>query len=254
MSDRILAKSRKRRLAKRRWRLIQSLFFVVILASSGFLLLQSSLFNIKQIKVSGIVQLQEKEIRDLAALGIGENIFKINLEAAEQRISLNPLVKRVVLERKYPANILIDIEERRPIGIIPIGEGFMEVDEQGVLLKKLDQLVGTNLPLITGLKLKKVTPGSKIDSKNLSAAVQYINVMPERLAKQISEINVTNRHQVIIYTVTSAQIRLGSPEKIEEKMKLLNTALKNSAGKEIEYIDISYEGQPVFKLKEGVEN
>ena len=254
MSDRILAKSRKRRLAKRRWRLIQSLFFVVVLASSSFVLLQSSLFNIKQIKVSGVEQLEEKEVRNIAALGIGENIFKINLEAAEKRISLNPLVKKVVLERKYPANISIEIEERQPIGIIPIEEGFVKVDEQGVLLKKLDQLVGTNLPLITGLKIKNVTPGSKIESKNLSAAVQYIKIMPEKIAKQISEINVTNRHQVIIYTATSAQIRLGSPEKIEEKMKMLDTALKNSAGKEIEYIDISYEGQPVFKLKETKEN
>lgn len=249
VTERVLKNRRKKQQLKRRWRFFQSIFFIIILAIGSFILLKSSIFNITTIKVEGNQTLRGEEIKKLSGIGVGENIFKIKLEEAEKRIKLSPLVKKVSLQRKYPSVVIVKITEREPIGIIPVVEGFAKIDEEGYLLAFTDKLTGSKLPIITGLKLNEQSLGSKVLGKGLKTAVTFLKVMPKGVVNEVSEINVANPHQAIVYTITSTQIRLGSPEKIEEKVRMLETVIRTNPTAEIEYIDISYDGPPVFKPK-----
>ena len=251
MLERGLIKRRKKqKRLKRRWRIIQSIGFLIILILTSFILLKSSFFNINEITVQGLNKLEEKEIINLAEIELGINILKVNLEEAGARVKLHPKVKEVELSRNFPNQIIIEVKEREPVAIIPYEDGFIEVDEEGVILARIENVSRINLPLLTGIEIKSRTLGTEVGDENIKAGIKFLKAMPDRLVKQLSEINVSNEHQVIIYTTSSTQIRLGSPERIKEKMTMLEKILKNSPSKDIEYIDISFDGQPVFKMRD----
>ncbi len=90
----------------------------------------------------------------------------------------------------------------------------------------------------------------KIENPAIRSVVHYLSLLDETVLKQISEVNVKSSEQVIAYTLTSVQIRLGTSEKLSDKAKLTNTILHEISDKKmnVEYIDLTY-ASPFIKLK-----
>lgn len=250
-----MTRSRKRNPAKNRQRQLnklQSLFFIVLLVVAGYIFLQSSVFAIKEVKITGLETLQDSEIRKMAGINLGINTFKLSLNVVESRVEIQPMVKAVTVRRSYPDTIVIAITERKAVALVPLNSDFMALDQDGYFLYKVSDYSKANLPIITGLRLGTLTPGKQIVNPGLTTALKFLQKMDIRLVSQLSELNVADPQMIIMYNLEGAEIRLGAAESIDQKLGLIMETLRKAGNRKIKYIDITYAGKPVIMFADTV--
>ncbi|MDD3653325.1 MAG: FtsQ-type POTRA domain-containing protein [Desulfotomaculaceae bacterium] len=233
---------------KKKWNVYESIFWILIFLLTGFILLRSPLFEVRQVLVSGNQYLAEEKIRNIADIGIGLNIFKLNLSTIEENLKMIPMIKEVQVTRALPATVQITILERRPLGLLPTSEGFIEVDEEGFCLQKAS--VSTpGLPVITGVEIDQSTPGEVVKAERLSYALTVLSGLPEDALSILSEVHVDLNNQIKVYTMERIQCRLGQATEISEKGIVLVQVLQEikKQGAKISYIDLSSASMPVVK-------
>lgn len=92
---------------RRGWNIYESIFIIFLVFLTGFILLRSPLFEVRNIKVHGNQLLEEGKIISLSEIATGSNIFKIDLAEAKDKLKLIPLVKEARVTRSLPATVVI---------------------------------------------------------------------------------------------------------------------------------------------------
>lgn len=225
-------------------------FFVFLLVLAAFFFLQSSYFDVRNITVDGNKHLEGEEITSLAGLSSGVNIFRADLKKAEEKISLHPLVKEVELARDFPGTILIKITERAAIGLALGQEGFATISEDGYILAQVKNLGLVNYPIISGVDLGSAGSGQKVPDEKITAALKYLKAMPVNIRAVVSEINVSDLNNIRMFSVDKAEVRFGTVDRIEEKIRLYQEVIGQRYENRIHYIDISFKGSPVIRFIE----
>ena len=243
-----LYSSRQARPKKRWWHIVQSLFFIFVFSLAAFIFLQSAVFSVREITVHGNKQLGAQDIISLAGLRKDVNIFKTNLKEARDKVALHPMVQNVEIRRDLPASITIDLTERKALALISNGSSFLVISEDGCLLSSVTNLNSTNLPFITGVKATPVGPGQKLLDTKLQIARDYLIGMPLSLRAAVSEINVSDLNNILVFTIDRVEVRFGDDGRIAEKVKLYQEVISRKYKDKIQYIDISYKGNPVIKF------
>lgn len=239
------------RVKKKRFIFWQSFFFIFLVLMAAYVLLQSPVFTINRISVSGNNTLAAREIIKVSGIVTGMNIFKVDLKTATEKIQVLPMVKEVNTIRKLPNTILIKVEERVPVALV-VGNGrFIELDAQAYYLRE-GSAATSGLPVITDMQVQVPGPGQPVKGEGLQTALQVVQELPDKLRNQLSEVHISDNDMVILYTLDGIQCRLGLPEDIVTKGNYflqVQNELQNEQ-KTIEYVDFSYVGSPVVKYKD----
>lgn len=226
--------------------LLQSLFFVLVVILAGFILLRSPVFEIRHVQVNGNNFLNQAKIKELSGITLGTNIFKQNFAFAVNKIALNPMVKRVEINRRFPSTVEINLVERIASALVPYSQGFIQVDGEGFYLAKIELTGKANLPFVTGINSVTGTLGKKINSSRLEAALQYLKDTPQSFKDQISEINASDEDNLVLYTVMGFPVKLGDTDRVKEKVHLFQEIVSANSPQKIEYLDLSIR-KPVIK-------
>ena len=187
----------------------------------------------------------------------GQNIFKINLEKAAERLSrLHPDYKCVVLKRQLPDRIIVDFKQHRAVARIALPEVFC-VNKQGVLFRSIgEESENLELPLIVGLrpKISYRRSGVKYNEESLLRTLEFINNLnnDRNLSEhiKIKEINLANINDIILFTTTGCKINLGGVNSLNKDLLILQRLISeiNSDLSEIAYIELRFR-EPVVKYK-----
>lgn len=241
-----MASSRRHSRRQKKWNVVESIFFILLVLVTGYILLRSPFFEVAYVQVRGLQYLNEEKIRSVADIGMGVNIFKVDLTAVSTNLKLLPMVRDVQVSRSLPATVVITVQERSPMGLLPSEEGFIEVDEDGVYLMKAGP-GAPGLPVITGVSAIIPSPGQVIQASGLVDALSVIRGLPAEAVANLSEVHVEEDGQIKIYTLEGVQCRFGSATQIQEKGRVLSQLLLElrSQGARVKYIDLSSAGQPV---------
>lgn len=230
--------------------LMKRVFFMALFVTATYVVARSSLFEVREIRVDGNTSLSREQIISASGINPGENIFRIDLKAASERVRYIPLIKNVVMSRSLPSSVEVKIEERKAVALMPVDTGFIQIDNEGVYIQKGD--IGNNpLPVITGVDFSVPSPGGQIKSEKMDIALMVIKGIPAELTPQLSELNI-NGDQAVAYTLDGIQCRLGAAGDLKEKGEVLIKVLQGlkEKGKRIEYVDLTYAGSPVVKYIE----
>ena len=245
-----MAGSSKGRRRQKKWNVIESFVFIMLVLVTGFVLLHSSVFEVRKVLVRGNHFLSEEKIRSAADIGLGVNIFKLKMAVVSANLKQVPMIKDAQVNRSLPSSVIITVVERVPLGLLPTKEGFIEVDDEGMYLA--GAAAGTpGLPVITGVQADVSAPGQLIESEKLKSALAVISGLPAGSAANLSEVHVDDDGQIKIYTTEGYQCRFGLPQEIQEKGVIFQQVLLElrKQGAKIYYIDLTYTGQPVVYYK-----
>ena len=170
-------------------------------------------------------------------------------------IALYPYIESVHIRKKLPNKIVIDVVERQAVGVVVTSDGYIQVSQEAIMLTIQPNLGNYNLPVISGIDLTDIpSPGQVIENENINQALKIISSCDADLLNNIAELNVGQENYILAYTNQGVEIRLGDVESIEAKMKDLNDILNDIVSqkvveKNIQYIDMRYQGAPVIKMK-----
>jgi len=196
---------------------ISVLSFSVILLVVGVvlmvqLLLASDIFRIERITARGGHHLSREQIIALSDIRPGLNTFELDLGLIGRKIAENAWVREARVQRIFPRQIEINIEEREAVAIINLGYLYY-LDRHGEVFKVLEAEDNLDYPVITGFDYRKVEEQDPRTGKELKRIVALLEDLQQREKfglNQLSEISRGPGGGLSLFTLDAGvKIKLG---------------------------------------------
>ena len=207
--------------AQRLWkwkRLVRGTVFVGLLAvvvgmglwGATWLLFQSTIFRLTDIKVTGTRIATQQRILDLAGLRQGGSLLRFDAKAAVARIETHPWVERAVITTNWPSAVEITISEHQPFALVNLEEAkerrLYYANRSGRLFAEAGQGQELDFPVITGARLDTDVDAGRLAKGSLAdAACGLLGMTAKGNAilpiQAVSEVHVDQKRGVILYLV-----------------------------------------------------
>lgn len=186
--------------------------------ASRILLYDLTVFDTREVRVTGAVMLSEHDVTSAAAVPMGVPLAILDTAAIAERVAALPDVADVSVGRRWPHTVTIEVTEREPVAVISSPQGDLLVDATGYAYRSAAP--GTDLPR---LLLDAVAPGDPATR----AAVGVITSLTENLRRQVQQVEVTGGSvpQVLLGLEGERRVRWGTPEQAAEKAAVLAALL-----------------------------
>ena len=92
-----------------------------------------SFFRLTRVEVHGLRYMAESQLRERLGADTTQSIW-MDLQPLEQRLAAHPQLLSVTLSRKLPGTLVVRVEERQPVAIVPSSRGFTAIDERGATI------------------------------------------------------------------------------------------------------------------------
>lgn len=206
--------------------------FVLLLLS--FIVMSLPIFNIEYVEINGIDNIKEESVMSKIFYKDDVNIFALNKKKLEKELKNIPYVKEVVVSKKLPNKLVIDIVERRTIGYITYGdEIYVYIDGDGIVLE-MQNYTDEQKPFFSGLYINEVTKGKKLDVENervFDIAVTLANAFDKfDFANREISIRLDDEDDIIFY-IDNIKVLFGDVQNIHKKMAWLESILENALDK-----------------------
>ncbi len=228
------------------------LFILVLIVS---LILSSSYFTVKQVLINGNLRVLGETVKETCNLNKAVNIFAFNSLSARKNLLVNPYVKDVSIDKKFPDTIVVEISERRLSGYIEYLKGtFLYIDDAGMVLD-VRTYYTEKLPIVVGLKFSDVAVGRvlEVENKNAFATVMKLSLLFNKYAieDEVIRIDVSDDSDIHVY-VYNIDVRFGDISDADQKVRTLIAILDKLPDAQTKkgFIDMRNVSKqpPIFKL------
>ena len=209
---------------KRNWKAIgkrslviagYALSFVLIGAGAFFgvrYLREADLFRLERIYVENNLRLSEEEILAVAEIKLGLSLFDIQPRQVGLQIERLDWVKTVSVERIFPSELRIRLEERIPVAVMKL-DHFYYVDREGVPFKLLEAGDRLDYPVITGIDRERFLADPEVSRKIMPAVLDLLEELGKRrlfTLQEVSEVHVDQKGEFHLFAVSGGlPIRVG---------------------------------------------
>lgn len=102
----------------------------VVVAAVGLacLVIIVPVFSVKEVSVEGNVQEPEDAIVETSGISVGENMVRVDTQAAAARVAGREWVNLATVSKKWPGEIVIQIEER--VAVLHAGDELIDAEGQ----------------------------------------------------------------------------------------------------------------------------
>ncbi len=232
-----------------RWLLIIIFFIGAVWGLNYFY--NSSYFKIKDIQVVGNSYYTDDEVTGLIPHIFETNIFEVNKKKVEDRLAGELVwLKEVALNKIFPDNIIIEIEERKPYFKIEYKNDIFIMDDEGLVLEKIkpgDNEKYEDLLLVKNVAGQNIGIGEKIAKKNALSSAEIYRTMDAQVKELIKEARLDDNiyGDIIFITFGNKEIIFGNSEEIVKKIEVLKQLLKEESNYTI--IDLRSPESPIVK-------
>ncbi len=219
-----------------------TLIFVVLIY---LIMFHSKYFEIKTIKVIGNRILSYNDIKELAKIDYGMNIFKVNSKKIESSLLANPYIKESKIKVQYPDTVEIFIKERKIVAQIKYQKDYLMIDKEGMVIKKGNY--NPEIPVVEGMKVEKYQIGKKLNDIFEKSYLGTLLGLIEG-SKSYSAIKYMNEKQIILVTKNGMEIFFDNPSDVNYSFKFAELILEDLAKKGHHKGTIKFigDGNPVF--------
>ncbi len=211
-------------------------------------------FSSPKVTVSGQKLYTAEEIAEKLLPMNSTNWLNFNVSQAVSILSSEPGFDNVMIEKKFPDRIFINVVEREPVAVtFVMDDGYtnpVQIDKNGVLFPVKDRsVVDSNLiPIISGLPVEHMSGGMRIPSKYrpLIEQIYKISSLGKNYFAGISEICVlpkdTGNYELALIPSQSKIKVLTDRSLNEDALKYMMVVLDvvNKIGSDVYEIDLRY--------------
>jgi len=216
------------------------------LTAIGYLTYDSSIFSVKRIEVRGSRQLSRDQVLKLAGISLGDNIFRLEMESAQAKLTTSPWVRSATVERQFPAIVRIKLNERASVASLSSPRAQYLIDKTGFVLARRGPLADSGLPLITDVDAGTVEVGERVKNAVLADALKAFLSLSPQLQRTVDTIQAPAGDKLVFITREGLEIDYGKAEDMEAKNEVINRVLKEESGKII-VIDVRVVTNPTTK-------
>ena len=242
-----IRKKRKKRLIKR-----CILLLILLLGIGTFVAYKTEFFIVDKIVYKGDSLITGEFIKTNVEEAKGSNIIVFNKDELIKKLMQNPYVATVTISKKLPKTLEVNVDEKKGIYYEKNGNSFDIISEDLHLLERTNSLEGKNLIEIKGLNTKDKEVGMKIEeNKRLEKVLNLLYKAEEKMQKDnkgvsITSLDVNDMSNMKIY-FGNIQVLLGNDENLTKKLSDAMNIYIHAKPKE--YIKVSHEGSPDYKIR-----
>ncbi|KON14049.1 peptidase S49 [Clostridium botulinum] len=247
----MVKKTNKYIMKSKRKRVIKKIIITLLFLIMGVIIFvtKSNVFIVKKVAVTGNPIITGEDVKERCEKVLGENIFFVSKSDLTKEAKKNPYVEAVTVTKKFPKQININIVEKEGIYYLDEGKNKLILSNRLVLLERTDDLRGRNLVEIKGIEYKEGEVGERVldDNRISEILTTFYNIVRNNPTEyNISSIDLHDLTNIKVY-IGEVEGRLGNDENLLDKMnKILHIVSSQEVAMNKGYIDVSFEGSPVY--------
>jgi len=199
----------------------------------------AGMFQIAGVDIQGVQRVSEEEMRALAGLFTGQNIFQVDLEAAARRAAVNPWVRDVRIERRLPNRISIVFRERLPRAVLQAANGSFLIDRAGMVITPARDGNGAGLPVIA-IGAWTAAVRATVEAPGMRPALELLDELLARGGWDPGEVMVrADSAETVTVLYAGHEFRTGAgnyPDKLQRLGEIVSDM--NRRGIAYAYIDV----------------
>ena len=218
---------------------------VVEYAQSKFYLLTASAgLRLESVTFDGDKYLGQNQLIQELGLLEGTPILSFDLDKLRDEIKQRNWVKEASLHRKLPSTLEIRISEREPVAVWQYKHELNLIDEDGVVLTKLDSADGLPFPLIVG-------EGANKDAKRIFGMLSKEKMLYDRVQ---AAVRLGDRRWNIVF-MNGIEVMLPEDKADEAWKKLARMQMeKQVLDRSIKAIDFRIQDRVYIRANETVKD
>ncbi len=153
LTDTAKMRLRGKKNTKKGMRTFKVILVLLMLGGLGtgiYLFVTSELFALSDVKIHGNRHLSDAELRSLAGIEEGENLFALSSKEKAMRLMASPWIKDVSIRKEFPRQLLVKVNEAVPQALLKSGGKIYLVDSAGDTLEEMSGRREFFLPVIVG--------------------------------------------------------------------------------------------------------
>lgn len=224
---------------------------LLAVALAAFLFLQSGFFRVERIVVTGNHRVSQDEVAVLTGVLPGDRLYGLRVKDVARRVKQNPWVADVVVTRRWPATLAVQVTEREPAALVPYYQYYLAVDREGTALGLVQDLSTVDVPVINGVPSAHVILGRPYPVDKLKTGLQCLTALGKPWVDQVSDLELQGDDGLTMFLEGPVEVRVGQGGNLPDKMRTLATILidARSKGLDLARVDLRWDGQPVITLK-----
>ncbi|WP_052851822.1 cell division protein FtsQ/DivIB [Streptomyces avicenniae] len=236
------------RLLRPRGRRVLVLALVLAAALGGFgtwALYGSDWLRVEDVAIErgeGPEELTERQILEAAAVPLGSPLASLDTGTIRDRLlSRLPRLKSADVERSWPDGVSLSVTEREAELLQVTGDGFTEVDGEGVAFAEIPEAL-PGVPLLE-LDLSDSPSIRRFDEERVrGAAVSVVRNLPGEVREELRLVRATSYDAITLELSGERTVRWGSAEQPAEKASALAAVLE--AAPDAAHFDVSAPSVP----------
>lgn len=165
----------KRKKKRRKKHYILRLLVLIAIIIALVVCMNIPYFGIKTIKIEGNKYVSQKQVLKDTKVEIGDNIIKTTKTQIKKRMSENPYYKAIKINKNFPDEMIITVEERVPMAVLPYGDRYVVLDIEGRVLGLKD--INPKLTEISGITIKNMEKGKIVEPKETKEFSKSLEVL-----------------------------------------------------------------------------
>lgn len=239
------------------------LFSIITAAAIGILIIVANNWRnktfVNKITIKGNLTISESEILTAAGLAADSliNLDELNLAFIRDRIAKHPEIKRVVVSKEPPSELIIEVSEKKPIAVLVKNTELNLIDDDREVFSIRNFEKVYDLPVINGLDESR-----KDYKSDLDIAVNFIKsayAKGKYIQNQISEINMSDSTRLTVFSNDRPTVfyfpkisrESESAEIYSAKLGVFKKFIDDEIIKKnlnCEYVDLRFSNQIIAKL------
>ncbi|MDI9612500.1 MAG: FtsQ-type POTRA domain-containing protein [Acidobacteriota bacterium] len=238
------------------------LLLVAALVSGYIYATGAEVFNLRRVRVHGCRELDPARLEAIVLREFPANILKLDLGAVRGRLMQETWAHEVEVLRVLPSDLVLYVRERVPAVILEMNGALMVTDAEGVLLGRYEPRFGKlDVPVFRGVMGEDAETYQMYQEENSARITRGLEMLAEiasgspRYTRIISEVDIADRDNLKVVLVNdTAEVVLGEKDYLKRFTKFVNNPAEYRKLKdqytEIEHIDLRFDSQIVYRLRQ----
>jgi cell division septal protein FtsQ len=211
---------------------------------------RAGMFQIAGVDVQGVRRVSDAEIRGLAGMFTGQNIFRVDLDAATKKALTDPWVRDVRIERSLPNRIRIVFTERSPCAVLQAANGRFLIDREAVVIAPAGPAEAAGLPVIA-VRDQRVSLRDAVTSDGMAPALELLGELAARGGWDLTQATVrADSAESLSVVYGGHEFRIGDGN-YDEKLRRLGEIVNdmNRRNQDYSYVELRPARQAAVMLK-----
>ncbi|MFJ2029368.1 cell division protein FtsQ/DivIB [Streptosporangium sp. NPDC087985] len=198
-----------------------ALLTVGVVGTAAWLVFFSSVLGVRDIQVVGNLGVPAQQIQQATGVPEGRPLAVVDMAQVEERIMKIRQIESARVSRGWPGTLVVEVVEREPVAVVPVGTRSALMDRHGVMIEVKD-IAPPSLPV---LRVDHPQPGDPATG----AALAVIKALPDDLAPRVAEVLAPSPETVSLRLKDGRAVVWGGRDRPRDKARILTTLLKRPA-------------------------